>query len=400
MFDAIPTAPPDAILGLSEAFAKDPRPHKINLAVGVFKDAQGRTPVLASVKAAEKKLLETETTKGYKPIDGDPKYAQVVTSMLLGEGHAASVSGRVATADTPGGTGALRVAADFIHAQLPGASIWCSDPTWANHPQIFAAAGVATKSYPYFDAAGNSLAFDRMLAALKQIPRGDVVLLHGCCHNPTGVDLTLEQWKQVAAACEAGGLLSLVDFAYQGFGTGLREDAAWLGAMLGPSSQMLVCSSFSKNFGLYNERVGALTVITASPSATQAVMSQVKTVIRANYSNPPAHGASIVTTIMSDAALRKQWEGELTAMRDRINGMRQSFAAALDQRGIRLSPRGNGFITEQKGMFSFSGLDKQQVQKLKDDHAIYIVGSGRINVAGMTDETMATLCDAIAAVVR
>lgn len=400
MFKTIPVAPPDAILGLSEAFAKDPRPNKINLAVGVFKDAQGKTPVLTSVKAAEKKLLDSETTKGYKPIDGDPKYAQVVTAMLLGEGHEAVTSGRVATADTPGGTGALRVAADFIHAQFPGATIWCSDPTWANHPQIFAAAGVASKTYPYFDAANNALAFDKMIAALQQIPKGDVVLLHGCCHNPTGVDLSVEQWKQVAQVCAAGGLLPLVDFAYQGFGTGLREDAAWLSAMLGPDTDLLICSSFSKNFGLYNERVGALTVVTAGKAATEAVLSQVKTVIRANYSNPPAHGASIVTTIMDDPALRKQWEAELTAMRDRINGMRKAFAAALDQRGIKLSPRGNAFITEQKGMFSFSGLTKQQVQKLKDDYAIYIVGSGRINVAGMTDATMASLCDAIAAVTR
>jgi aspartate/tyrosine/aromatic aminotransferase len=400
MFDAIPTAPPDSILGLSEAFAKDPRPGKINLAVGVFKDAQGRTPVLASVKAAEQRLIETETTKGYKPIDGDPKYAQVVTEMLLGEGHEVVSAGRVATADTPGGTGALRVAADFIHAQLPGATIWMSDPTWANHPQIFAAAGVPTRTYPYFDAANNALAFGPMLDALRRIPRGDVVLLHGCCHNPTGVDLSIDQWKQVAEVCQAGGLLPFVDFAYQGFGTGLREDAAWLGAMLGPATQMLICSSFSKNFGLYNERVGALTAVTASRAVTEAVLSQIKTTIRANYSNPPAHGASVVTTIMGDAALRRQWEGELAAMRGRINNMRKAFAVALDHRSVKLSPRGNGFITEQKGMFSFSGLNKQQVQKLKDDFAIYIVGSGRINVAGMTDDTMDVLCDAIASVTK
>ena len=402
MFADIATAPPDAILGLSEAFAKDPRPGKINLAVGVFKDAAGKTPVLASVKAAEKKLLETEATKCYKPIDGDPAYAKVVTDMLLGDGHAAAKAGRVATADTPGGTGALRVAADFIHTQFPGATIWCSDPTWANHPQIFAAAGVASKTYPYFDAANNALAFDRMLEALGQIPGGDVVLLHGCCHNPTGVDLSVAQWREVAKVCARRGLLPLVDFAYQGFGTGLREDAAWLEAMLAaaPDLELLICSSFSKNFGLYNERVGALTAIAGDAARADAVMSQIKTTIRANYSNPPAHGASVVTTIMQDAALRRQWEGELTAMRDRINGMRAAFAAALDQRGLSLSPRGNGFITEQKGMFSFSGLSKQQVQKLKDEHAIYIVGSGRINVAGMTDATMAPLCDAIASVMR
>ena len=399
MFEHIPVAPPDAILGLSEAFAKDPRPGKINLAVGVFKDEQGRTPVLESVKEAERRLVATETTKGYKPIDGDPAYAAAVHELLTGDKPAAT-AGRVLTAHTPGGTGALRVAADFLHAQLPKAAIWMSDPTWPNHPQVFAAAGVACKTYPYFDAVNNGLAFEKLMGQLQQAPAGDAVLLHGCCHNPTGVDLQPAHWEQIAELCEKRSLLPVVDFAYQGFATGLHQDAGWLQSFLKRPLDLLVCSSFSKNFGLYNERVGALTAVARDARAADAVMSQIKSVIRANYSNPPAHGSAIVTTIMQDAALRKQWDGELTAMRDRINGMRKAFADALDQRGVQLSPRGNTFITEQKGMFSFSGLTKQQVQTLKDRDAIYIVGSGRINVAGMTSDTMPKLCDAIAAVVK
>ncbi len=397
MFEKIAPAPPDAILGLTEAFKKDPNPRKINLGVGIYKDEAGNTPVLASVKAAEKRLYETESSKNYLPIEGTPQYASAVQELLLGPGHEAVTSKRSATAQTPGGTGALRVAGDFIKANLPGATVWMSDPTWPNHPQIFQAAGLTTKTYPYFDAANNTLAFDKMLAALKQLPGGDVVLLHGCCHNPTGADPTPEQWRQIASVLRERGLLPLVDFAYQGFAEGLRQDAACLEALVTPGSELLICSSFSKNFGLYNERVGALTVVSRDAGASEVVMSQVKRTIRANYSNPPAHGGMVVAAVLGDAALRAQWEREVTEMRDRINGMRKLFVATLKARGVT---KDMSFIERQRGMFSFSGLSKEQVETLKTRFALYIVGSGRISVAGMTRANMDPLCEAIAAVMR
>ena len=402
MFDQITPAAPDPILGLSEAFKADPNPVKINLAVGVFKDAAGNTPVLASVKAAEQKLVETQTTKGYLPIDGSPVYGQLVRSMLFGADHDWVDGGRAKTANTPGGTGGLRVAADFIKHNLPGATVWLSDPTWANHGAIFDAAGVPTQTYGYLDRANNTLDFDAMSAALETMAAGDVVLLHGCCHNPTGVDPSAEQWRHIAEVTRARGVLPLVDFAYQGFGVGLEEDAAGLRAVASLHDELLVCSSFSKNFGLYRERVGALTIVAASPDAADAVISQVKTVIRRNYSNPPAHGAEVVATVLSDNApggLRSQWETELADMRSRINTMREAFAAGLDERGVELSPTGNGFVTQQKGMFTLSGLSKDHVAALREKFSIYIVGSGRINVAGMTAENLPVLCDAIRDVV-
>ncbi len=393
-------APPDAILGLTDAFKADPRREKINLGVGVFKDAAGQTPVLASVKEAEQRLLTGESTKSYKPIAGDPVYRQLTQNLLFGEGHPLASGPRAYTAATPGGTGALRVAGDFIKQNLPGATVWLSDPTWANHPAIFEAAGVPTKTYAYYDPATFGLDFDAMADALAEAKAGDVVLLHGCCHNPSGVDLSGEQWQQVATQCAERGLMPLIDFAYQGFADGLGEDAAGLRCVAEACEEMLVCSSYSKNFGLYNERVGALTIVASSGEAAEAVFSQVEQTIRRNYSNPPAHGASIVQTILADAKLSQQWAQELAAMRDRIHQMRQRFADTLTQRGVSLSQRGNEFVTRQRGMFSFSGLSKAQVQALREEHAIYMVGSGRINVAGISDENCGRLCDAIAAVLK
>jgi len=395
IFASLEPAPPDAILGLTEAFKKDPNPEKINLGVGVYKDAAGDTPILESVKAAERRLLESETTKGYLPIDGPPEYGRAVQRLLFGEGHDIVTQQRAATAQTPGGTGALRVVADYLHKMHPGSTIWVSDPTWANHPQVFDAAGVAQQSYPYFDAQRNALDFDGMNAALDGIPAGDVVLLHACCHNPTGVDPTPEQWEKVADRCAERGILPLVDFAYQGFGTGLDEDAAGLRILAAKVPALLVASSFSKNFGLYNERTGALTVVASNRHEADTAMSHVKKAIRANYSNPPAHGGKIVTTILDDNSLRMQWLDELAAMRGRINGMRKLFVETLAQKGAK----GDfSFIERQSGMFSFSGLTKEQVQTLREKHAIYIVGSGRINVAGMTESNMDRLCGAIAGV--
>jgi len=401
MFESIQPAPPDPILGLTEAFRADLNPAKINLAVGVFKDADGQTPVLPSVKAAEQRLVDAQTTKSYMPIDGSPAYGKLVQTMLFGENHDILTQRRARTADTPGGTGGLRVAADYLKQNHPDATVWLSDPTWANHHGIFNAAGVQTRTYAYLDPQTNALDFDGVVITLRQVPAGDVVLLHGCCHNPTGVDPTFAQWQTIAQTIADRGVLPLVDFAYQGFGEGLEPDAAGLRAVAAACNELLVCSSFSKNFGLYRERVGAFTLVANDSATADAVLSQVKAVIRRNYSNPPAHGAEVVTTILSDDApggLRTQWEAELAAMRGRINEMRAAFKAGLDERGIKLTPQGNDFMTQQNGMFTMSGLSKTHVAALREQHAIYIVGSGRINVAGMTPGNLPVLCDAIAAV--
>lgn len=400
MFDAVQAAPPDAILGLTEAFKADPNPEKISLGVGVYKDESGQTPVLEAVKQAEQRILTDEATKSYKPIAGDPAYRRATRALLFGEGHPLVESGRANTADTPGGTGALRVAGDYLKSAHPDATLWVSDPTWANHGAVFAAAGVPTKAYPYYDAASFGLNFAGMIEALSAVPAGDVVLLHGCCHNPTGVDLSADQWKQVAALLAERGVLPMIDIAYQGLAEDLDTDAAGPRLAAEVCDELLICSSYSKNFSLYNERVGALTVVTRSAETTAAVFSRIEQTIRRNYSNPPAHGATIVQTILNDAGLATIWRAELAKMRDRINHMRTLFAGTLDANGVSLSASGNDFITAQRGMFSFSGLSKDHVARLKADYSIYIVGSGRINVAGITPSNCDRLCEAIAAVTK
>jgi aspartate aminotransferase len=396
-FDTVSKAPDDAILGLNEAFARDPNPEKINLSVGVFKDATGQTPILRSVKQAEARILENEQTKTYLGIQGSDEYGRAVQELLFGPNHPVVTAGRTAAVHTPGGTGALRVAADFLKKLFPASKVWLSEPTWPNHPSVFQAAGLQVGTYPYFDAAGNTLAFERMMAALGNIPSGDVVLLHGCCHNPTGVDPTSDQWRQIAEVVARRGLVPFVDFAYQGLAEGIREDAAGVAALTRTGCDLLVASSFSKNFGLYSERVGALTVVCGTDAAAAAVMSQLKVCIRTSYSNPPAHGAEIVTTILGDPQLRRMWEDEVRNIRERINGMRSLFVRTLAEVGIQ---RDFSFIARQRGMFSFSGLTPEQVRRLRDEHAIYIVGSGRINVAGMTPDNVRPLCTAIADVLE
>lgn len=395
MFEAVDVAPPDPILGLTEAFKQDPNPNKINLGVGVYKDSSGKTPVLASVKAAEARILESETSKGYLPINGDPTYGAHVRRLLFGKDSPWIDNGRAVTAHTPGGTGALRVAGDYLKSKHAGTTLWLSDPTWANHPAVFTAAGLQQAKYAYFNADQNALDFDRMLESLGRVAAGDAVLLHACCHNPTGVDLTPEKWGKVGELLAERQALPLVDFAYQGFATGLEQDAVGLRALASKVPEFMVCSSFSKNFGLYNERTGALTVVAADAAAAQAVLSHVKVVVRRNYSNPPSHGGAIVTSILNDPGLTAQWETELAAMRDRINGMRKLFADTLKEKGAN---RDFSFIVQQRGMFSFSGLNTKQVAALRDQHSIYIVGSGRINVAGMTEANMPRLCEAIVSV--
>jgi aspartate/tyrosine/aromatic aminotransferase len=397
MFETIVAAPPDPILGLTEAFKKETNPRKINLGVGVYKDEQGRTPVLPSVKSAEERLLANEATKSYLPIDGLPEFDAATQELLFGAGNELTAAGRIATAQAPGGTGALRVAGDLIFSTLGPRTVWVSDPTWPNHQQVFGMAGLQSASYPYFDRQTNGVDFAAMLAALGAAPAGDVVVLHGCCHNPTGIDLSVEQWESVAQLAAERKLIPIIDFAYQGFATGLREDAACLEIVGRHVPEYFVASSFSKNFGLYNERVGALSVVTANAAATEAALSHVKRVIRANFSNPPSHGGAIVATVLRDPLLRAQWELEVAEMRDRINTMRTLFVETLNEKGVQ---RDFSFIARQRGMFSFSGLTPDQVKALRERYAIYAVGSGRINVAGMSAGNMDYLCTAIADVLQ
>ena len=395
MFETLEVAPPDPILGLTEAFKRDTNQRKINLGVGVYKDDDGDTPILDSVKEAAERLLQTEKTKSYLDIQGTSEYGAAVRDLLLGSEHHLIAAERAVTVHTPGGTGALRVAGDFIHRMFPGARVWLSEPTWANHPKVFQAAGVDVRAYPYFAADTNSLDFESMLAALEGAAAGDVILLHACCHNPSGVDPQTDQWQEIGQLMADRQLLPLVDFAYQGFGDGLREDAAGLLKLCESSKELLIASSFSKNFSLYNERVGALTLIAETKESAQAALSHIKICVRTNYSNPPAHGAGLVTLVLSDKELKQAWEREVAQMRDRINGMRRRFADRLTEVGVS---RDFSFITEQRGMFSFSGLSKTQVHRLRDDFSIYAVDSGRINVATMTDQNLDLLCEAIAGV--
>ena len=397
MFETFTPAPPDAILGLTEAFKKDPNPKKVNLGVGIYKDAKGSTPVLDSVKRAEERILQNENTKNYLGIDGTAEYSAAVQELLFGANHEVMTSNRSVTAQAPGGTGALRIAADFIFRMFPKARVWLSDPTWPNHPSIFKAAGLETGVYPYFDAATNGIKFDEMVATLQGIPAGDVILLHGCCHNPTGADLSPAQWQKIAAVVAQRKLLPLVDFAYQGFGDGLEADAVGMRTICQSGQEVLIASSFSKNFGLYNERIGALTLVATTPAAAETALGHIKLAIRANYSSPPAHGAAIVTTILRDPTLRAQWETEVTDMRNRINQMRHLFVETLNEKGVQ---QDFSFIAHQRGMFSFSGLTPAHVKALREKHGVYIVGSGRISVAGMTEGNMDYLCAAIADVLK
>ncbi|MCW8348124.1 aspartate/tyrosine/aromatic aminotransferase [Vibrio sp. ZSDZ65] len=395
MFEKVVAAPADPILGLTEEFKKDTRAEKINLGVGIYKNEQGQTPVLATVKKAEAALLENEKTKSYLTIEGTAEYGLAVQKLLFGA-DSAIVSEKLAkTAQAPGGTGALRVAGEFIKRQLSSAKIWISNPTWANHNGVFAAAGIETAQYRYYNSETKDKDFAGMVADLEQAAAGDIVLLHGCCHNPTGIDPTPAEWEQLAKLVADKGLIPLFDFAYQGFAKGVEEDAQGLRTFAKYNKEILVASSFSKNFGLYNERVGAFTLVAASEEIATTAFSQVKGIIRSIYSNPPAHGAAVVTYILNDEALRAEWENEVAEMRDRIQEMRGLFVETLKTEGVDAD---FSFIERQNGMFSFSGLSKEQVNRLKDEFAIYIVGSGRISVAGMTKSNMTPLCKGIAAV--
>ncbi|ARV25967.1 aspartate/tyrosine/aromatic aminotransferase [Vibrio anguillarum] len=395
MFEKVVAAPADPILGLTEEFKKDPRTEKINLGVGIYKNEAGETPVLATVKKAEAALLESEKTKSYLTIEGTAEYGLAVQKLLFGDESEIVTQKLAKTAQAPGGTGALRVAGEFIKRQIGDVKVWISNPTWANHHGVFNAAGLETTQYSYYNAETKDKDFAAMLTDLEQAQAGDIVLLHGCCHNPTGIDPTDKEWETLAKLVADKGLLPLFDFAYQGFAKGVEEDAQGLRTFAKYNKEILVASSFSKNFGLYNERVGAFTIVAGSTDVAETAFSQIKAIIRSIYSNPPAHGAAVVTYILNNAELRAEWENEVTEMRERIQEMRELFVTTLKAEGVKAD---FSFIERQNGMFSFSGLNKEQVARLKDELAIYIVGSGRISVAGMTKSNMGPLCKGIAAV--
>jgi aspartate/tyrosine/aromatic aminotransferase len=390
-------APPDPILGLAESFKADSRQNKVNLSVGVYVDDSGVTPVIPSVLEAERRLLAKAGSKGYLPIDGRPAYKAAIRDLVFGPDHEIVASGRSATAETPGGTGALRVAADFLLQTGANKTIWLSEPTWPNHPQLFTLAGFSIKTYPYLDESGRALEVSKMLAALRSATPGDVVLLHGSCHNPSGVDPDQDTWAALGEVVAERELLPIVDFAYQGFGFGLREDADWLAGLARPGLELLVCTSYSKNFALYNERVGALTIVAADAARAASALSHLKIAIRSNYSNPPAHGADIVETILTDAALRAQWEVDLAGMRNRIRGNRAMLVDGLVAAGV---PGNWEPLRHQRGMFALLGLSADEVTRLRDEFAVYVVSRGRINVAGLTAANLPHVISSVKAVIE
>jgi len=393
MWGNISAAPADAIMGLTEAFIKDTNPNKVNLGVGVYKDDNGTTPVLDCVKKAEQKILEWETSKTYLPISGSPEYCRNVQELIFGEGNEVIASQRAITVQAPGGTSALRIGGDLLKKFRPDAKVWISSPSWTNHKSIFAGAGFAIEEYPYYDAETGGVDFSALLATLKKVSTGDIVLLHVCCHNPTGVDLSVDQWNEVVALATESGWIPFLDFAYQGFGEGLKKDRQAVELFAAAGIDFFVASSFSKNFGLYCERAGALTIACPTAAEADVAMSHLKKTIRVNYSNPPAHGARIVETVLRDAALRSRWLEELNAMHDRIVAMRTALVDGLAARGVQ---RDFSFIKRQHGMFSFSGLSDDVVAWLRENRSIYIVSGGRINVAGITSHNIEYVCDSIA----
>ncbi len=384
MFETLEALSPDAILGLMAMFRDDPRAQKIDLGVGVYRDEQGNTPILKCVTEAERRRFATETTKTYIGPPGTPGFNELVRKLMFGGNHTVVKDKRVAGIQTPGGCGALRVGAELVKRARPDATIWVSDPTWANHVPLLGSAGIKIETYPYYDRHTHALNADAMLTALAKIPSGDLVLLHGCCHNPSGVDLKLAEWQAVAKLCNERGLLPFIDLAYQGLGDSLDDDAAGVRIMSDACPEVILASSYSKNFGLYRERVGALQVVTKNSAAVSVVQSQLDSVVRTSYSMPPAHGAAIVEIILGDEALNVAWVKELDDMRDRINGLRNVLAERL----TAASGQDFSFIRHQRGMFSFLGISPEQVTRLQKECGIYMVGSSRINVAGINDANL------------
>jgi aromatic-amino-acid transaminase len=397
LFSSVELAPRDPILGLNEAFNADTRASKVNLGVGVYCDDEGRIPLLQAVREAERQRIEAAKPRGYLPIEGIAAYDAAVQAMLFGEGSPLLSSGRVITAQALGGTGALKIGADFLKRFNGNARVLISDPSWENHRALFEGAGFTVGTYRYYDAASHGVDFAGMLADLRAAAAGTIVVLHACCHNPTGVDITAEQWKQVVDVVRERQLLPFLDIAYQGFGDGLEPDGAAVRLFADAGVTFFVASSFSKSFSLYGERVGALTIVAADKDEAARVLSQLKRVIRTNYSNPPTHGGTVVATVLTTPALRALWEKELGEMRERIKAMRTRLVDGLKGRGVK---QDLGFVTRQRGMFSYSGLTAAQVERLQKDYGIYAVSSGRICVAALNSRNIDYVCDAIAAVLK
>jgi len=397
LFAHVEMAPRDPILGLTEQFNADPNPAKVNLGVGVYLDDHGKLPVLTCVAAAEKQLLESPRSKGYLPIDGIAAYDKAVQALILGADSEAATSGRVATVQTLGGTGGLKVGADFLKRLQPGAVVLISDPSWENHRALFTQAGFEVGTYPYYDAATRGIRFDAMLGALQTAAPGTIVVLHACCHNPTGCDLLPAQWERVAQACATRGLVPFLDMAYQGFGDGLEEDGAAVRLFLARGLSFFVATSFSKSFSLYGERAGALSVVCGSADEAKRVLSQLKIVIRANYSTPPTFGAQVVATVLTTPALHAVWEVELAGMRQRIRDTREALVTRLHAAGITGDL---DYIKRQKGMFSYSGLGQPQMQRLRSEFGVYGLDSGRICVAAINSRNIDAVVAALARVMR
>ena len=396
LFSAVEMAPRDPILGLNEQFNADPNPNKVNLGVGVYFDDQGKLPLLHCVQAAEKTMMDKPSARGYLPIDGIAAYDSAVKSLVFGADSEPVQSGRVATVQAVGGTGGLKIGADFLRHLSPAAKVLISDPSWENHRALFSHAGFEVGTYAYYDSQAHAVNFAGMLASLQAAAAGTVVVLHACCHNPTGYDLTPAQWDQVVAVIQSRGLTAFLDMAYQGFGHGIAQDGAVIAKFVAAGLNFFVSTSFSKSFSLYGERVGALSVVCADKEECARVLSQLKIVIRTNYSNPPIHGGAVVAAVLNDPTLRAQWEEELAGMRERIKTMRQQLVEGLKAAGVQ---RDMGFITSQIGMFSYSGLSKDQMVRLRNEFGVYGTDTGRMCVAALNSKNLAYVCASIAKVV-
>jgi len=396
LFTAVEMAPRDPILGINDAFAADTNPHKVNLGVGVYYDDNGKLPLLACVQAAETLMMASPKPRGYLPIDGIAAYDSAVKALVFGADSEPVKSGRVATAQGIGGTGGLKIGADFLKKLSPNAKVMISDPSWENHKALFTQAGFDVVSHPYYDAAKRGIDFDGMLAALKAAAPGTIAVLHACCHNPTGYDISPAQWDQVIAVVKARNITPFLDMAYQGFGYGIKEDGAAVAKFVAAGLDFFVSTSFSKSFSLYGERVGALSVVCSTKEEADRVLSQLKLVIRTNYSNPQIHGATVVATVLNTPELRAQWEAELTEMRVRIKAMRQKLVDGLKAAGVK---QDMSFITDQIGMFSYSGLSKDQMQRLRSEFGVYGTDAGRMCVAALNSKNIDHVCASIAAVV-
>lgn len=395
MFEHVDAYAGDPILSLNESFGKDPREHKINLSIGIYFDDAGRLPVMRAVREAETGLLQTLGPRPYLPMEGFAEYRQAVQELLFGAHHEAVESKRIATIQTVGGSGGLKVGSDFLKRYFPASEVWVSDPTWDNHRAMFEGAGFAVHTYPYYDAASGGLKFEQMRAAFEALPEQSIVLMHACCHNPTGVDLSAAQWAELIPIIRRRRLIPYVDIAYQGFGDGIDADAFALRALADAGVSFFCASSFSKSFSLYGERCGALSVVCANRADAGLVLGQLKATIRKNYSSPPTHGARIVARVLQTPALRAEWAGELDAMRLRIASMRKALHAVLAE---RLPARNFDYFLTQRGMFSYTGLTAEQVDRLREEHAVYLVRSGRMCVAGLNSSNVEATALAMAAV--